>query len=509
MRELALAGTIAIAFTLVSYYATRGPTGGALGWYGWVNLCGGLAALLLAAALGLRGMQGFGSPAARRVLAPHLAWLLGIVVAVVALEGVAHRAGWRLDWTADQRFELAPATLETCKRLEAPARATHFVEPGDPDARRTRYLLESFAAAGCLTVRERNAEEAEAELDLFGVATPDAVVLEVGEYYDVVERASEGSLLETLMRLTTEPTQTLYVAVGEGEGDFRSSEPSGYSGLREALVSEGYVLKSLVVLAVREIPDDADGLLIVAPQRRLHESARDTLRRYVVRGGRLVVLLEPGAHTGLEELIAEFGIESAPELVVDARFADLEGTARGTGVLVSDYADHPVTRGFEARHMSFFPGVRPVIPVRKPTPDDRLEPILFSSPEAWLSPEVDAARRGVAPQRDGATLERFVLAAAGRYPRPAGEGRLVVFGDAEFASNRYARALYNLDLALNAVHWALEREPRITRRPKVLTPYQTPLPPQTTLQMLYGVGLLVPELLLIVGGIVWLRRRSG
>ena len=43
----------------------------------------------------------------------------------------------------------------------------------------------------------------------------------------------------------------------------------------------------------------------------------------------------------------------------------------------------------------------------------------------------------------------------------------------------------------------------------MLTPDQDPLPPQKTLEMLYGVGLLVPELLLITGAILWLRRRSA
>ena len=55
-----------------------------------------------------------------------------------------------------------------------------------------------------------------------------------------------------------------------------------------------------------------------------------------------------------------------------------------------------------------------------------------------------------------------------------------MFGDSDFASNRYLRALYNLDLVLNAVHWALEREPEITLRPKLRDAVQFPLPMQKT-----------------------------
>jgi hypothetical protein len=46
-------------------------------------------------------------------------------------------------------------------------------------------------------------------------------------------------------------------------------------------------------------------------------------------------------------------------------------------------------------------------------------------------------------------------------------------------------------------------------RPKIRSAVQFPLPVTESLQLLYGVGLLLPELLLIIGGIVWLRRRSA
>ena len=93
--------------------------------------------------------------------------------------------------------------------------------------------------------------------------------------------------------------------------------------------------------------------------------------------------------------------------------------------------------------------------------------------------------------------------------RLATQARIVAFGDVGFASNRYLRALYNLDLLMNGIHWSAEREAQITIRPKIRDTVQFPLPVENSLQMLYGVGLLVPEVLLMVGGVVWLRRRGA
>ena len=58
--------------------------------------------------------------------------------------------------------------------------------------------------------------------------------------------------------------------------------------------------------------------------------------------------------------------------------------------------------------------------------------------------------------------------------------------------------------------WALEREPEITLRPKTsVGTMQFPLPIANTLQMFQGLGMLLPELLLITAAVLWLRRRSA
>ena len=64
---------------------------------------------------------------------------------------------------------------------------------------------------------------------------------------------------------------------------------------------------------------------------------------------------------------------------------------------------------------------------------------------------------------------------------------------------------------MNAIHWATEQESAISIRPKAggRQLVQFPVPLQSSLQAFYGVGLLVPEVLLMVGGLVWLRQREA
>src|SRR4029453_12192973 len=88
-------------------------------------------------------------------------------------------------------------------------------------------------------------------------------------------------------------------------------------GLAAALATEGYELRSLVTLSMHDVPDEIDAILAIAPQRPIGERALGALRRFLARGGALIPLLEPGVDSGLEQLLAEYGLVSPDEVVID------------------------------------------------------------------------------------------------------------------------------------------------------------------------------------------------
>jgi hypothetical protein len=196
-------------------------------------------------------------------------------------------------------------------------------------------------------------------------------------------------------------------------------------------------------------------------------------------------------------------------VLVDPASGPIDGVPAGLAPVAYNYAMHGVTTGLDATRMTLFRGVRP-LGLLKPRVEDDLRGVVLGSGRSWIHPDASLVGARAAPARPPqASEDYYPIVAAGRYTREGGETRLVVFGDSDVASNRYLRALYNLDLVLNGVHWAVARESAITLRPKVAPVIQFPLPVQNTLTTLYGIGLLIPELLLAAGGFVWLRRRAG
>ena len=516
MRELLFLAFVATGFGLGAQQLQQDLSAFAI-----VHLALAALAFVAATALGLRKAAA-DAPSVSDGEATSLAngasdAVLGVVAtagfAWLAM-GAADLSGLRADLTFERRYELADATVAELERLGPGLRLTLYYDPGDPRIRRSRLLLDHMAEVSGATVDQRELTDDLEDIDRFGVGSSNTVVLvrtdapPTQRYnWELVDRPSEGTLFEALARLADPIRVRIYAFVGTGEGDFNDSDAAGFSGLSAALATEGYELIPLPSAFVSEIPPDATAVLTVAPERALATSALSALRTYLNDGGRWISLLEPGRTSGLEELLAEYGLRSPDALVVDPASADVGGAAPGLSPIAFNYADHPVARGLNRNRVTFFQGARS-FELRKPDRSDRLHAVVTSTGDAWLTEEPGVLRATRTPLRPVEARTNFQpLVVTGQYARNAKRPtRIVAFGDSDFASNRYLRSLYNLDLFMNAVHWAVERENAITLRPKIGSTVQFPVPLQNSLNAFYGVGMLIPELLLVAGGLVWLRR---
>lgn len=505
MQQLALLGVITLFFGVGSYYATD-----SLGWFGSANLAIGSLALLAASASALSRLRGSGGSASRRVVFRGASIVVLAFGIAFAAERLAARSQIQFDWTFEHAFEPSDAIVKALRELPGEVQVTLFYDPYDPRVRRTRLLLERIAREGPLTIASKILDEHSEEVDRFEVGSSNTVVLRLDDRFETVERPTEGTLYEALYRLRSAEGGVITVLRGEGEGDFSRTDEIGFAGLAAALATEGYDVGSVISATLHDVPETSDLLLVVAPRRRLREEAIGAIDRFLDRGGALVALLEPGIDNGLDAVLERFGITSPDAVVIDPMRRSDRADVSALNPIAAAYWDHPVARGLDANRMTYFRGARS-FQLRKPHVDDDLSRVVDTSGHAWLEPDAGALERSSGHfERGELRADHQPIVVAGRYTRGEHETRIVAFGDSDFASNENLRTLYNLDLILNAIHWAAENESDITLRPKNRpAPVQFPIPLTDTMQTLYGVGLLVPELLLIAGGIVWLRRRNA
>jgi hypothetical protein len=165
--------------------------------------------------------------------------------------------------------------------------------------------------------------------------------------------------------------------------------------------------------------------------------------------------------------------------------------------------------------MTFYPGVRPLLPVQ-PAPDLQVSALFASSRDSYARPvaaagvrQVDAA--AVAPKGPPQPGQRVLaISVEGHLPgAPAGAPpmRAVVVGDGDFASNSFLPYLSNSDFAVATVRWLVREEHAAAVAGRI------PVPPMILLSgtqmkwIFLLVEVLLPLAVIGFGVFVWWRRR--
>jgi ABC-type uncharacterized transport system involved in gliding motility auxiliary subunit len=137
---------------------------------------------------------------------------------------------------------------------------------------------------------------------------------------------------------------------------------------------------------------------------------------------------------------------------------------------------------------------------------------------SWATPDTAAVRGGDMPVQAGRDrrgplvvgAEATFLVAPGEEGE-ARQGRLVVYGNAEFANNFFIEFLGNKDLLVNSVAW-LARDPQaIASRPSRQVPgmNQFFVSAEEGTRLFWLVAVAQPAVFALIGIVLVLRRRFG
>lgn len=457
------------------------------------------------------------------------------VIVIVNYLAVQHPVRW--DVTEQGVFSLAAQTTQLLDGLEEDVVARAFFRDGEEGA--ARDLLDSYTAASERFVYEFIDPDKSPELaEQYEISQYGTVHLAIGDESTRLTEVSEQSLTNALIRMTSAGRKLVYYVVGHGELDPEDAQGErGFGQAAGALDNEGYDLEPLVLGSIPDVPADAALVVVAGPDRPYLEREIAALDRYVARGGALFVMLDPQTETGLEPLVAARGLALGNDVIIEQFVQLFAGATLGVEPIVSDYGSHPITAGFGER--TIFRLARSVTPADPALDGVTTAALARTSGASWAETDLarlfdsgeveidDADTQGpvaigvaatltgealawtpstVASARDGSPVE---AEASDETQAPDDlEGRLVVFGDADWVSNRSLSLYFNQDLFLNAVGWLAGEEELISIRPRQTRASQVMLTSAESQAVFYLTVLLLPELILFVGMLIWLRRRN-
>jgi hypothetical protein len=300
---------------------------------------------------------------------------------------------------------------------------------------------------------------------------------------------------------------------------------TGLSAFRDELALRNFGVDVVDLAQNRQIPDDADLLIAVSPRNRYWPLEEELLRQYLAtRAGRLILLLAPGVNHGLDRLLDDWGVLTDDVVICDNTRESV--TESGDLRIAPEWlTPHPITQALIAYNIPLTLGYTRVA---RPDPGRTLDPgldvqvIAASSTTAWG--ERDYRQHG-APRYDAGTdlkglpdidpKNRLGIIVASERKTPPKDlpfsvrgGRLVVFGNADLASNGRIANPGNQNILLNTVNWTVDRDPQLAIPPRPIERYQLVMSQQQLLRLRYSLLLGVPGVVALLGLLVYWTRRS-
>jgi ABC-type uncharacterized transport system involved in gliding motility auxiliary subunit len=362
----------------------------------------------------------------------------------------------------------------------------------------------------------------------------------VVEYKDRTERVTnlaEQDITNALIKAVTGAARKVYFTQGHGEKDPTSSDRQGYQTVSQLLTRDNYAVERLVLAQQADVPADATVVIVAGPRTDFLRNEIEALTRYVARGGKVLLLVDPAEGPEAQPLPAltgflkEWAINVGDDVVLDASGIGQMVGAGPEMPVAAKYPAHAITDRFEV--MTAYPLARSITTVEGGSNGRFAQPLVETSAQSWAEANLKSLTSGErvafnaeegdrqGPITLGAAVSAPATDATAKPAEPPKEGdgakpaepeqkpesRIVAIGDSDFAANGYVGFQGNRDFFTNAVNWLAQQENLIAIRAREPEDRRLSLTAaqQRSIMLLSVFG--VPGLVLAAGVYAWWRRR--
>ncbi|MCB0548078.1 MAG: GldG family protein [Phaeodactylibacter sp.] len=423
--------------------------------------------------------------------------ILLITAIIIVANLISQQLFFRLDLTENGQYTLSKATKDILRNLEEPVTVTaYFSENMPPNIEKARQdfqeMLVEYASLSkgyvdyqfinpdedeekqqaaqegiqpvMITMREK--DQAQQQQAFLGA------VVQMGGQKETIPFIQPGAPIEyelstSIKKLAVKEKPSVGLVQGHGE-------PS-ISDLAQAVQSLSvlYRVENVDLENEASIPDRFRAVAIVAPQDTIPPTHLAKLDDYLSRGGQLFIALNTvegdlqnaqgrPVFTGLETWLQQKGVEVAPSFIVDAQCGSVQvrqqqgfltfNTAMQFPYLpiISNFPEHPITRGLEQVILSFASPVRftgdstvRFTPIAQTSVKSGISnpPVFFDINKQWSDADFPMSNLTV-----GGVLEGNLVGNA--------FSRIVVFGDGDFpVAGQGMQGGDNVSLMVNSIDW--------------------------------------------------------
>lgn len=447
-----------------------------------------------------------------------------VLIMVLALLGIlvvgnylVSKNAKQWDLTANKVNTLAPETLQSLQTMQGPVKAIGFYTASFASAKTTaKNLFEQYrvASGGKFTYEFHDPTGEPALAKQYNISSDGTTVLVMDTHQESITFASEDQIDGALIRLGHPNKRTVYFLTGDGEHAIDGTDQQGMASVVGLLKNQNYDVQSLNLAVTTTVPSAAKAVVIAGPLVPLTSVESDLLQVYLEMGGAVVVmqdpLIESQAPVTATEPFANYLAQSWGVKLDNDVIVDLYNSISGQPLYPTDssYGTSTIVSRLQ-KIKTVFPVARSVT---VPAPGKEVTATTYSvlvkvDPAAWGETNFSEFNQGSGPAQDPTDVQP-PLNVAVTAQNSTTKARLVVFGNSLFASNAFYAQGANANLLVNAIDWATTDETLINVTPRTPTQLTLSLTNSLTINAIFVlVVILMPLLVLVMGGVVWFQRR--
>lgn len=456
------------------------------------------------------------SPSVRGGLLLALQVLLSVALFAV-LQFLAFRHNVRFDLTPLKSFVLSPHAKQVAEAFDRPALITVFYSSQEGGQRREMLdLLEQFRSASPqIQFRMFDLDRSPGLANRYNISSYNSGVVEVGKRVLTLRSVDEAEITNALLSLSSTKPRQLCFVTGHGERSPNSNnDRSGYSEVAKDLEQENFTIRSLRAIPMEGVPPSCTIVVLAGPSHELLPGESDSLLAYLRSGGKVFLLVDPDAPPSVIRFLHETGVQAENDLIVDEsnRFVGADS-----------FMPHVLRfRSDTFRNRLDAPAVLSLARTIRPLPQVpegiRVTPVATTSPDSWammgtgLTPDESVRFRPDVDQPGPLSIAVLVdfLHSEPDAENPTPNGRMMVVGDSDFATNFYLNILGNKDFFMSSIAVLAEDQASIAVRHKGLTRgtiSPISLTAEQGRQIFWTAVVFQPLFFVAIGGVMLLRRR--
>ncbi len=386
---LGITGLIFLLFGLLSHWLTYNPAAGffSFGWYAAAHIVAGIVCLIWYFFSGSGSLLDFVRARSTRYGANAAVYTALFLAALVMINFLGARYHWRVDMSAEGVNTLSQQSREVLDRLEGDVHIDVFLEGG-----RDQVVEELFDAyqyySDRIQVRFVDPQVHPEIAQEAGITQVPAIRVRMEDRSTVITDTDEESVTNAIHRVSNPERKKIYFVEGHGEPSIDDKQTAAGFGLfADALRKQNYLVESLFLPEVQEVPEDAAVVVVASAERDYFPHEIDTLDRYLRRGGRLLVLVEPRQGAPLVEWLARWGVDVGNNVIVDQQIRLFQGVTLGLEPVVSTYGDHPSVKPMKER--TLFSVARSVRRADQPPKGVLVTPIVTTAKTSWAESDLE------------------------------------------------------------------------------------------------------------------------